>query len=531
MKLRSGGKEVTTYSDVAVDGVVARTTSWRLVVGLSLSLASGVLAVLSLEDYGYSGLIWVAFVPAIIAQQRILPARASGLALAIAIGVMFQGYMGPGLLSSDLAWYLYIYGFWVGLVVLLLTWRSRRFHMRSNYLWFVLGTPAAWVATDFVRTTQTEVFGGTWGMVAYALYRHPWFLQPVSVFGIHGANLLILLVNWALSLVILVLLDRRLGPVDGRKPLDWPIARKPAVVVACLLAIWGVTSIAMLRDPQPALRVAAIQPGAFAGNGYRKVPALTPEDELKRSMELTRKAAKDGAKLVVWREVGMNFDPAGDKGQTIRNMASELGIDLVVGWQAPTPESSGWSDKYLRYSGGRFNEAAAFGPDGAFLGSYGKSHPGEFAGDFSARRGQYLVYPAKWGNFGTIICFDLDFTDSARRIAALGANILAVPSSDVPGIARKHYTHLVFRAIETRLPIVKADSAFGSAIIDPYGRIVSSFASKQGAQAMVIGDVPLGAGHSLYVRFGEWFGWLAVLATAAVAFAGFRGAASRETGS
>jgi apolipoprotein N-acyltransferase len=308
--------------------------------------------------------------------------------------------------------------------------------------------------------------------------------------------------------------------VDGGLPVAWPTAHRAIAAVLAAVVVWAAASAVMMRHPEPELRVAAIQPGAFVADGPRRVPVLSPEEELERSIVQTRAAALQGAELVVWREVGVPFDPRGAQGQVFADLARELGIHLVIGWQAPVAESEGWSDTSARFVGGRFNEAAAFSPDGRLLGSYGKSHPGEFAGDYSARPGEYIVYEAEWGGYGTIICFDLDFTDSARRTASLGANVLAVPSSDVPGIARKHYTHLVFRAIETRLPMVKADSAFDSAVIDPYGRIVAAFVAKEGAPATVVAEIPLGSGDTLYVRWGEWFGWLTVVGMAAFAAMG-----------
>lgn len=483
----------------------------RVPLGLALSLISGLLAVAAFEDHNVPALIWVAFVPAIVAQQRILPRRWSGLALGIAVGTMYQGYLGPGLFSSDLAWYFYAYGLWVAIAVALLTFRSRAFHTRTGYRWFVLATPLAWTAIDFLRTTLTEAFGGTWGMVAYAMYDRPALLQPVSITGIHGMNLLILVVNWALALAILAWLDRRYGTVDDHQPIAWPRARGGLIGVAAAVALWMVGSALMLASPVPTLRVAAVQPGSFVADGPRRVPAMTPEEQLARSIELTRSAAQQGAQLVVWPEAGMRVDATGPEGAVFADLARELQIDLVVGWQMPAGDL------------GRYNETAAFSPAGELLGSYGKSHPGEFAGDYSARQGEYLIYDAAWGSYGTIICFDLDFTDSARRTAALGAQVLAVASSDVPGIAHKHYTHLVFRAIETDLPIVKADSAFDSAVLDPHGRILNAFVAQHGAEAVVVADVPLGSGDTLYVRWGEWFAWLTVAATAALGVAATAG--------
>src|SRR3954447_9432498 len=183
------------------------STAARTALGLLLSGLSGVLAGLSFEDFHIWPLIWFAFVPALVAQYHVLPRRLSGLGLGLAVGIMFQFYLGPGLYNADLAWYFYGYGFWVALFVWLLTGRSRSFHERTGYRCFLLSAPLAWVAIDFVRTTLTEAFAGTWGIVAYAMYDRPGFLQPVSIFGVHGLNLLILLVNWALGGLVLARLQ------------------------------------------------------------------------------------------------------------------------------------------------------------------------------------------------------------------------------------------------------------------------------------------------------------------------------------
>ena len=104
-----------------------------------------------------------------------------------------------------------------------------------------------------------------------------------------------------------------------------------------------------------------------------------------------------------------------------------------------------------------------------------------------------------------------------------GARLVATPSADVPALAYVHYTHLVFRAIENRVSMVKADNEFNSAIIDPYGRIIERAASHDGGlQATLVAHVPLGSGDSLWVRFGSWFGWLTVAGMAAFAALSWR---------
>jgi len=123
------------------------------------------------------------------------------------------------------------------------------------------------------------------------------------------------------------------------------------------------------------------------------------------------------------------------------------------------------------------------------------------------------VYDTPLGRLGTIICYDLDFTGTARRITRNGAQLILVPSHDWPEIATKHYTHLVFRAVENRVSLVKADnSGNDSVIVDPYGRIIAAAVTPGGDKTgqAVIADVPLGTGDALAVRLGDWTGWLAL---------------------
>ncbi|MFQ6059530.1 MAG: hypothetical protein ACE5MB_11700 [Anaerolineae bacterium] len=45
------------------------------------------------------------------------------------------------------------------------------------------------------------------------------------------------------------------------------------------------------------------------------------------------------------------------------------------------------------------------------------------------------------GAIGAFAHHILDFTDTARRVARKGAQLIAVPSFDWPAVAAKHYSH------------------------------------------------------------------------------------------
>ena len=81
----------------------------------------------------------------------------------------------------------------------------------------------------------------------------------------------------------------------------------------------------------------------------------------------------------------------------------------------------------------------------------------------------------------------------------------------IPGVSRfrvnvfRHIGGLcgVFRAIETRKPLVIAANGGISAWIDHYGRVRSQ--SPRMKPDIILADVELSSMQSLYLQFGDWF--------------------------
>jgi apolipoprotein N-acyltransferase len=238
--------------------------------------------------------------------------------------------------------------------------------------------------------------------------------------------------------------------------------------------------------------VAAVQTGIYGSAHW--------QERYARDFAQTREAARQGAKVVAWNEEGLPFDPEVEHTAELRGLAAETNTYIAIGYRARTPEG--------RYR----NEVTLLAPDGQFLGKYGKNHPGTFAGDYSDVKGVYPVFHTSVGPISSIICYDLDYTDTARILTRKGARLIVTSSADLPPIGENHYTHLVFRSIENRVPTVKADNAWDSAIIDSSGRILSRTHGTGKSRATLVGDVALGSGHSPWVSLGEWFGWLTVAA-------------------
>ena len=135
--------------------------------------------------------------------------------------------------------------------------------------------------------------------------------------------------------------------------------------------------------------------------------------------------------------------------------------------------------------------------------------------------------------YGAMICFESTFATLGRGIARQGGDFIAVITNDAwysPDYAiarggffaglfrlpllsalarsgpRQHFVQSIFRAVETRLPVLRSANTGISAVIAPSGRVLDSLPFQQ--EGHLSGSLPPSWPHrpSLYVRYGDWFG-------------------------
>jgi apolipoprotein N-acyltransferase len=428
-----------------------------------------------------------------VAEYRVLPAAWSAVGPAVGVGSFMVGYFG-GLFPGRAAWYMKALPLLVAVFIYGARRGERARRERTGYALLPLLGATTWVGLELVRLPLL----GTWGFFGYALYRQAWLLQPVRWVGIFGLDLLIVLVNYAIALLVIARLDRGRvfdtpRPVVPRHAVFW------CAGVFLSLGVWCVLSLGLISSAgnAPLVRVAVLQPGVRRNAGA--TPETRDRTTLDRLAAQTQAAARRGARLVVWPEAALGADPAIAYARELTDLARTSGARLVVGYGISTPA-------------GRRNEVITVDPNGQFLGRYGKDHPVGFLGGTSVWRGTYPTVDTPFGRIGTIICYDMDFTDSARELARRGAKIIAVPSADWPAIATKHYTFAVFRALETGAAVAKSEYSLDSAIVDGYGRIAASAITPAGSEAVLVADVALRDGVPLAARLGDWVGWLCLAA-------------------
>jgi apolipoprotein N-acyltransferase len=256
------------------------------------------------------------------------------------------------------------------------------------------------------------------------------------------------------------------------------------------------------------VRVAAVQPGPVAGSDFGTDTKDTPA--VRASLAgATRRAAAAGAKLVVWPEEMLTFNlplatPA-QKAWVVR-LVRQTGVYLATGYGDP-------ADTY--------NRAAIITPSGTVLQpAYLKAHPVVLENEDYHGGTAFRSYDTSIGDLGLVICFDYMFLGPVRYTALSGAQLVAAPSWDWGAIAGvRPWDALVFRAVENRVSVVKAERAWDSVIVDATGevRADTDTTAEHGEAALLVADVHLGPRGSPYLWLGNWTGWLALAGFAALA--------------
>lgn len=455
-------------------------------LGIILSIVSGVCLWVSFPPAGWRMLAWVALVPMAVAQYVCFPGFLAFMAPLITFRVFIGGYFREVIRASSVRhsgpMLLALAAVFIG------TAWQRSFHERTRYKWFLVEPVCFWVAFEWVRDQLRSV--GTWASLAYSQYNVNPVVRCASVVGTMGVSAVILLVNYTFAWGLI-------GARKGRSRKE--IARKvlwaAAVFAVVFAASWWNVSVA--RWSAGGLCPVAGTGGQSGVDGKRcvtvRVAACQPGEKYSAREdqgvsvyeEMVAQAAREGSSLFVLPEGCFSEDPRDEPiRSSLTSLARRYRIAIVAPYILDTPK-------------GTINEAVFVTSGGEIAGSSPKHHPLSIYGETSVTQGSYRVYDVPWGKVGIIICFDLDFTGVTRTLANMGANLIAVPSSDWQSVASKHYTHAVFRAAENGVAIVKADSWYSSCVVSWNGRIEAKAVSRFRHQELLVADVLVRTGPPL----------------------------------
>ncbi|HEX9023304.1 MAG TPA: apolipoprotein N-acyltransferase [Geobacteraceae bacterium] len=476
-----------------------------------LAVLSGVLLALSFPKPGLSFLAWIAFVPLLLAIARKTPAQAFRLGLAsglVAYGailywlnIVFTVY---GKLPWPVSFFLFMlivtyFAFYPGIIAGVV--RKGELAGISPLFSF----PFLWVGFEYLRSLL--VTGCPWENLGYSQYRVLPLIQIADITGVYGLSFLIALAN--------IVLLRTIKGAVMRGHSVYP-GKSAALLLLLLVAASGYGFMRLNRaELGNPLRVALVQ-----GNIPQDVkwnPAFQ-ESTVAIYERLTRQVCAGGSDLAVWPESALPFyfQSVGKYSERIKALAARFKTCMVVG--SPAVEQAQGRTRYL-------NSAYLLAPTGETVGRSDKIHLvpfGEYVplarflpfvskmvdgiGDFSPGTSITPLDTGK-GKIGVLICAEVVFPGLARSYVLEGSRLLVNITNDAWfGRSSAPYQHLsmtVFRAVENRVPLVRAANTGISAIIDSRGRIRGM--TRLFTEETLAGEVRLGGGKTFYTRFGDLF--------------------------
>lgn len=479
---------------------------------ISLAALSGILAFLAFPPFGFSFLGWICLAPLLLVINKNDPRQ--NFWYAYLSGVVFFGCL--------LYWLVNVSVPGTVILVVILSVFYGLFGLLAGYAlkysMDLLLLPFIWVVLEYIRSNLFTGF--PWGLLGYTQYRNINLIQIADITGAYGVSFLVVVFNIA----VFAWITR-----SGRK-IAYMIIALLFVLIASIYGMHRLSNYYIWGSP----RISVVQ-----GNipQQHKWDAKLAKDIIKEYSRLTTEAAKDDPDMIIWPETAYPYLVEGkDKpAREISVLASEQEIPILTGIiyteggvyynsAAVFEGKEQLADVYNKVHLVPFGEYVPFGKFLSFLRNYIDKPIGDFG-----KGKKYTLFPVKsirsliaadgtiqrrinFYKFGVLICFEDIFPYITREFVRKGANFVVNITNDAwfgdTAAPRQHLQSSVFRAVENRVPVIRAANTGISCFVDSTGKVLSSV-EVEGKEILVSGfatsNVDIYAGRTVYTVYGDIF--------------------------
>ncbi|NMA42381.1 MAG: apolipoprotein N-acyltransferase [Oligosphaeraceae bacterium] len=538
---------IASESDLRADeqavGTPAIPPTWYFIA----SLISGLLLSACFPPLSWSFLVWLAFIPLLL----IPPPSSWGLRLLVGY---FWGYVHA---ASSLLW-LNEVGFGAGWLLSLYcalypmlwyflfsaaTWWLRQspapeysgagllyIHALPRTIFLCFFAASSWCALEWLRSWLFTGF--PWNQLGISQYQCVSLLQSAAYLGVYGLSFLIVFVNMSLSVEFCQALRRKLAQ-KGRR-FTWHLLLCVLLFVPVLC--WNMNAKMEFNEESEQLMALVVQGDIPQCRNWT-------EQEFQQALQvytgLTREEAllEPRPDLVVWPESAV---PAAidypEYAESLRQLQDFTQTPLLLGATNYRQDPVDPEEYNL------FNSAFLLDAKARVINYYDKIHPvpfGEYVpgskywpwlveligmGRDLSSGSKYTVFDMpKGAKAGVNICFEDVFPEISRRFTQRGANLLFTITNDSwynqSAGSKQHLSHVVFRAVENRRPLLRSGSNSDTCMISPRGEILGIMRDPKSGSYFTRGAMRFALpvrddwGETFYTRYGNLFAACCVIFT------------------
>ena len=491
-----------------------------------LPALSGTLLFLSFPDYPFNFLVWIALIPFFFSIQEASPKTAFfrgwwtgffyflGTLYWVTHSMIFYGKLSPWIsifLMLLLVAYLSLY---VATFAALTRWISIR-----NKIPFIFSAPLIWVTLEYARAHLLSGF--PWVLLGYSQYQSLTVIQISDITSVYGVSFLIVLVNVFFYACLLPLLKQ---PKKNLK-INFPWLTAAYTLTIFLMTVsygWIKLKPSSEKMDQNPITVSIIQ-GNIGQD--KKWDTAFQEETISIYKKLTHRETSKKTDLVVWPEAATPFLFNQDLllQKEILQLAEQVEVPILLGSPSISSFDRGrpilQNSAYLISSSGTIKDQyhkihlVPFGeyvPFSSFLSFIHKMVEG--IGDF-VPGDSYSTMRVEQNEFGVVICFEVIFPELVRKFVEKGAGFMVTITNDAwfgkTSAPYQHFSMVVFRAIENRVPFARAANTGISGFIDSRGKILqkSTLFEETTLRETLQPNLEL----TFYTRHGDLFAILCVI--------------------
>lgn len=359
---------------------------------------------------------------------------------------------------------------------------------KQHWLWSLV-IAGGWTGYEFIIAQYSPA--GSFDSIAYTQVSNKLLIQIASITGIWGICFLVMFIPASMALGWYYRNNTKLMLTAVGIPIS----------ILTFILLFGFYRLSVpAQGPSVKVGMAAI--GVNLAELRARGQAAVAERVMSSYLHSIESLSRSGAEVIVLPEkiIEINAKERAGMLQKLTAAAEKYQVTVITGMSSQADDNQ-W-----------YNSAYWFSPQGENVLRYDKQHLLPFSENrYTAGQVYHRKDMEGKGIWGVAICKDMDFTEPSRGYSQQGINLLLVPALDFKTDAWLHARIAVMRGVEGNFAVARAAQWGLLSLSDNRGNLIDSVPSiSETGEFLLLKEIRLDPGQSLYARWGDWFGYVSI---------------------